>query len=231
MTTREARIGLITFGLLFAGLAINLLAFQSAPPSAVTKVAAERMPPAAADRFRRGAGRSAEDASAPSPQGKTGPAPAKTPDPNSVETTRAVQRELRARGYETGSTDGVSGLMTRAAIMAYEHDSGLPLTGEASEDILKHILLGASFGERAARAGTAHDRKPNAEAVIRTVQQALADLGYNPGKADGQLRSETQQAIREFEKNSGLPVTGRISGVLVARLAKTSDGARPSPAR
>ena len=47
---------------------------------------------------------------------------------DSVELTRAVQRELKAKGYETGVVDGVAGLVTRAAIMAYEADHGLTLT-------------------------------------------------------------------------------------------------------
>ena len=43
--------------------------------------------------------------------------------------TRAVQRELQIRGYETGARDGVAGVMTRGAIMAYEHDHGLAADG------------------------------------------------------------------------------------------------------
>ena len=43
-----------------------------------------------------------------------------------TEVTRAVQRELQIRGYETGARDGVAGLMTRGAILAFEYDHGLP---------------------------------------------------------------------------------------------------------
>ena len=60
----------------------------------------------------------------------------RTADENS-ETIRAIQRELRQRGYGAWSSDGVMRPVTRAAIMAYEHDQGLPLTGEASEALLK----------------------------------------------------------------------------------------------
>ena len=45
------------------------------------------------------------------------------------------------------------GLATRAAIMAFEHDHGLALTGEASEALLKRILLGAAGRHRARRHG------------------------------------------------------------------------------
>ena len=53
------------------------------------------------------------------------PAP---PSSETPETIRAIQRELQARGYEAGAADGVPRLVTRAAIMAYEHDNGLPLS-------------------------------------------------------------------------------------------------------
>ncbi len=53
-----------------------------------------------------------------------------------------MQRELQIRGYETGARDGVAGVMTRGAIMAYEHDHGLPLTARPSQELLKAIILG-----------------------------------------------------------------------------------------
>lgn len=44
--------------------------------------------------------------------------------------------------------------------------------------------------------------------VIRAVQQALNDRGYNAGPADGQLGPVTQDAIRRFQQAAGLPPTG-----------------------
>ena len=68
---------------------------------------------------------------------------------DATEVTRAVQRELQIRGYETGGADGTPSLMTRAAIMGYEHDHALPMTGRPSQRLLKAIILGESA--RAAR--------------------------------------------------------------------------------
>ncbi len=66
---------------------------------------------------------------------------------DSIELTRAVQRELKAKGYETGAVDGVAGLVTRAAIMAYEADHGLTLTAEPRQALLQHIILGGAMGD------------------------------------------------------------------------------------
>lgn len=133
------------------------------------------------------------------------------------ETIRAVQRELNLRGYEVGTPDGRRGLVTEAGIMAFEHDHGLPLTAEATEALLKEILLGGSQGE-------SHRRPPQvrsvtAEQLIRKVQKQLAGAGYQPGKPSGRIDDDTTRAIREFEADQRLPETGRISSQLVARLA------------
>jgi peptidoglycan hydrolase-like protein with peptidoglycan-binding domain len=137
--------------------------------------------------------------------------------------TRAVQRELQVRGYETGGADGVAGLMTRAAIMGYEHDHGLALSGRPSQELLKRILLGG--GDAAAKPIGSTGQSAEARDVIRTVQTSLAKLGYRPGRIDGRLSPETARAIREFEVDQALPESGRVSGPLVARLARlVSEG-------
>lgn len=144
---------------------------------------------------------------------------------DTMDVTRAVQRELQARGYETGGIDGVPSLLTSAAIMGFEHDHALPLTGQPSQELLKYILLGGS-GEAARELNAAGAAKSvEAETVIRTVQKALMKLGYRTGRADGRLSPATVQAIREFEIDQALPQSGRISGPLFARLARlTGNG-------
>lgn len=150
-----------------------------------------------------------------------------SPGSEGPETIRAVQRELQARGYEAGTVDGVPGLITRAAILAYEYDHGLPMTGEASERLLKQILLGELQPSATPGAPTGSaEHSPQAEQVIRTVQQSLANAGYAVGKPDGRMGEETVRAIREFETDQGLPETGRVSGQLVARLARLAGQGR-----
>lgn len=50
-----------------------------------------------------------------------------------------LQRLLTARGFDTGSTDGVIGDKTRTAIRAYEASVGLPLTGAPSLILLQRL--------------------------------------------------------------------------------------------
>ena len=133
-----------------------------------------------------------------------------------AELTRAVQRELKAKGYDTGGVDGIPGLVTRAAIMAYESDRGLPLTGEPGQALLQNIVLGTDAGQGASRG----EPGPQAQAVIKAVQRSLAALGFAPGPVSGRLGEETARAIRKFEAAQGMRESGRISGPLIARLTR-----------
>ena len=133
------------------------------------------------------------------------PAPDREAD---AETVRAIQRELKLRGYGPLGSDGAIELATRAAIMAYEHDQGVALTGEASERLLKRILFGAVETPGTASGGAGKIKSASAEQVVRSVQQWLAALGYQPGRTDGRLSEDTIKAIREFEVEKGLVPRG-----------------------
>lgn len=51
-----------------------------------------------------------------------------------------------------------------------------------------------------------------------SVQQALQAKGYRPGIADGKLGPRTRAAIRRYQQDYGLPVTGEVSLALVNHL-------------
>ena len=103
--------------------------------------------------------------------------------------------------------------------MAYEHDHGLALTGEASEAAAEaHPARRRRRAPSAAGRG-ARCRSVHAEQVIRTVQQWLAALGYRVARVDGRLGEDTVKAIRDFEIDKGLVPKGRISAELVTRLS------------
>lgn len=135
-----------------------------------------------------------------------------------VDVVRAIQRELAHRGYEPGPADGLVHAVTRAAVMAYEHDYGLPLTGQPSEHLLKMILFGVP-ADAAKSSGI--EPLPQAREVIRKVQDLLASLGY-PIKVDGQMGKETARSIRAFEAQHGLTPSGRVSGALLLKLHEAS---------
>jgi peptidoglycan hydrolase-like protein with peptidoglycan-binding domain len=53
---------------------------------------------------------------------------------------------------------------------------------------------------------------------IRTAQEYLTTLGYQPGALDGIFGPRTEAAIRAFQKDNGLPVDGKISDQLIGAI-------------
>ena len=50
--------------------------------------------------------------------------------------------------------------------------------------------------------------------AIVSLQRSLLQLGYYAGPLDGNLDAKTRLAIRAFETDSGLPITGQVSEIL-----------------
>ncbi|WP_026694930.1 S41 family peptidase [Peribacillus kribbensis] len=52
----------------------------------------------------------------------------------------------------------------------------------------------------------------NSSAEIKTAEQMLSAVGYNPGKTDGYFDQELQVSVKKFQQDSKLPQTGIIEG-------------------
>ncbi len=56
---------------------------------------------------------------------------------------------------------------------------------------------------------------------VQTVQEMLAKTGYMaPSEADGRLGAKTRDAIRRFQRDSGVKEDGRLTPDLFESLAK-----------
>jgi peptidoglycan hydrolase-like protein with peptidoglycan-binding domain len=140
-------------------------------------------------------------------------------------TLKAVQRELAARGFDVGAADGKPSDKTRAAISAYEKGHGLAVTGTASDELLRHILLGDTVqpsGSTGSVAAAFDDGAKTKDATVKAVQQILADLGYAPGPIDGALGGSTTRAISAFQRDRKIAVTGRLSPELLRELKRVT---------
>jgi len=134
----------------------------------------------------------------------------------------AIRRELSQRNYFPGSSisrlDGRLDAMTMGAIMAYQHDSGLPVTGLATDSLLKSFLFGI---DKAARLSPkASEPGADTRQLVAEIQGILSAKGHYSGKINGLFDARTLQAVKRFERHAGLPVSGRISGLLVQELTR-----------
>ncbi|MFZ1103643.1 MAG: peptidoglycan-binding domain-containing protein [Hyphomicrobiaceae bacterium] len=239
MTPRQARVALGGFFLLAIGVTSNALYLQGAVSGTAEKTAAAAIrpkprppgPPKSAKTAKPPVKTATADAPQAPPQGVSKGAPKSPPsvkvrtvrvaavsetrpENTDTDTVRAVQEQLNRQGYGPIGADGVMRQPTRAAIMAFEHDHRLGLTGEASQDLLKKLVFGTPEGA----AGDVEVRSPHAEAIVKQVQQSLIARGYRAGAVDGQVGAEIVAAIRTFETDQGLVPKGRISADVLERL-------------
>ena len=60
--------------------------------------------------------------------------------------------------------------------------------------------------------GTEHGYFPLSQMNIKKVQVGLSGLGYDVGAIDGDFGPRTIKAIKSFQRDNGLPVTGKPDG-------------------
>ena len=62
---------------------------------------------------------------------------------------------------------------------------------------------------------------PNASSQKMTVQQVqkrLSELGYQPGPSDGKMGKNTVEALKKFQKDNNLAITGQTTDETIAKL-------------
>lgn len=134
------------------------------------------------------------------------------------EIVTSIQSELRQSGYDVPVVTGRVDSATEAAIREYQRDKGMSVTGRAST-----ALLASLQADRDSRPST--DRRQ-----VEDVQRALAQRGYAVGPVDGVMGPSTRSALRTYQSDAGLPVTGRISSEVLAELG-IEAGTPTGPAR
>lgn len=78
-------------------------------------------------------------------------------------------------------------------------------------------------------AGTSQQVTASAD-EIRRAEEALKAKGLNPGPIDGKMDSQTQEALREFQKQNNLTVTGSLDQQTAEKLGvKLSAGVGSTP--
>ncbi|WP_058554141.1 peptidoglycan-binding domain-containing protein [Thiohalocapsa sp. ML1] len=102
--------------------------------------------------------------------------------------TERAQDLLATQGYDPGPVDGLIGRKTLDALQAYQADHGLVTTRRVDDGTLKRL-----------------------EVTRSRATDALDALGYADysGSTDAERRSAVPAALRRFQSDHGLPVTGR----------------------
>jgi hypothetical protein len=226
MTPLRARLTLLAIMALFLATAGNALFLQERartpstmwsgrlPPEmpAVTSEAPEAAPLPAAPPVQTPEAQSAVSQPVPSQPSHVQP-PA---EPAPLRILVALQRELGRHGYAGQLQAQANGL--RLAVLAYEFDNSLPLTGEPTEGMLKHVLFDLNQAPRGAFA----DRAEANPRLVIEIQKALLGLGFFRGALSGRMDPWTSEAVKDFERHRGLMLTGRLTEATLLELVSYS---------
>ncbi len=146
---------------------------------------------------------------------------------------QAVQQRLHDLGIYAGAADGVWGHDSQSALLRYQQNQGLQVTGHLNPGTLgalglsPAVILGFPTAPVAVAPTAvapavvtppvvASATPPNAVVsvgadTIRTVQGRLQQLGYVSTPADGVWGPSTQEGITRLQQARGLPVSGQLN--------------------
>ncbi len=146
---------------------------------------------------------------------------------SSGQNVKSLQQQLKNLGYYTGSVDGVFGAGTTNAVKEFQKVNGLNADGKAGKYTLDKIK--SSTAKKKPTATAKVTAKPTAKVTatprptatpnltketyfrigdsgksVSQLQDRLIQLGYLTGTSDGKFDSRTDEAIKAFQKRSGL---------------------------
>src|SRR5215831_16491849 len=146
---------------------------------------------------------------------------------------RDVQAALKKDGFDPGPVDGIMGPRTMAALRNFQSHNGLEVTGTINTETEKALTASSGTTSRS-KPGTSESKplpttpkdQSYASSIedVRRFQQALTDLGYEPGELSGMMTSQTREAIREFQFYNNLPVTGNLDEQTKTAIDAQSQG-------
>ena len=153
---------------------------------------------------------------------------------------RSLQEALIELGFLTGTADGNFGDATEKAVIAFQTKNNYPNTGLMDANIQAFLYSGRpknSKGEAAAIKTISPvpgaTMKANCTgALVGELQQMLKNLGYYTDAITNKYDTNTQKAVKAFQKKNGLKADG-IAGAETRNLLESGKGlsadATPTP--
>ena len=155
-----------------------------------------------------------------------------------------MQKALVALGYNTGGTDGKFGATTEKAVRQFQKDNGLSVDGLAGNATLTLLYSlaegGSSTTTTPSTDSSASDSSSSSGSYfggnyttlkygskgdrVKLLQQALNDLGFSSGSADGKFGAGTQRAVVAFQQANGLTADGLAGKKTLQKIEAQLEG-------
>ena len=120
-----------------------------------------------------------------------------------------LQDRLRGLGFYGGAADGKFGKSTKAAVCAFQAAVGEKKTGKVNNALWDRI-----FADSAPTSTLATLAEGWQGPAVKVLQQALTDLKLYAGAVDGAFKADTTVAVKLYQRNFNLPVTGTADTAL-----------------
>ena len=163
---------------------------------------------------------------------------------------KTLQRRLKELKYYTGAVNGKMDDDTVKALKKFQENNGLKADGVAGKATYAVLFSDAALKKGATPTPVptetpAPTQAPTEKAAVSAtwptlrrndtgdnvaqLQEALIQLGYLTGKADGNYGSATFEAVKAFQKANGLTVDGTAGSATQKCLYGGNAKAKPTP--
>jgi len=178
------------------------------------------------------------------PANQTPPVPAPPPgiplyvSPGIVQ---LIQQKLISFGFAVPSVSGAWGETSSAALMKFQQKNGLDAGGDLDEltlhalgmpEVLRgEVPAGGDAQVSAQAAATGGGQLHASPRLARLIQTKLTEAGYPTDNVFGIWMAGSESAARNFQKASGLDITGTLDLRIIHALGATSSLMEPKPGK
>ncbi|MBX7101226.1 MAG: peptidoglycan-binding protein [Myxococcaceae bacterium] len=162
---------------------------------------------------------------------------------------KQVEARLARLGYDVGAKDGVFDAALGQAVKQFKqahpalHNAGQYFGSPTRKALAQEVgrrhhapehvrVKPLASRKRLDAATTAEVAKPRTDGqvglgegdsgrAVRNIEARLKAAGFNPQKADGTFDARTTAAVKDFQRSSKLPITGRVDGATWKALSKS----------
>ena len=124
--------------------------------------------------------------------------------------------------------------MTKKLIAMALSSMGLAAAGAYADEGHLHQQRSADPSSTTSLGGESLGRQTQQQSAqgpetVKKVQAALVMEGYNPGQVDGEFTRETEEALKQAQKDKSLEPTGQLDHQTLAALGVTESESDSTP--
>lgn len=124
-----------------------------------------------------------------------------------------LQFKLTQMGYDTNGVSGGYGNGTAQAVGRFQEEHGRPLDGGNIDNFTQAAIDEAFDMWQAQNPEVTLFKNGDQNALLRPLQTALTQLGFDTKGTRGGFGNGTEAAVRQFQEQYELPVTGEIDNL------------------